>query len=135
MGKYIAKRLLSSLAVMAIVSLVAFAALELIPGNAALVAAGTEGSSSSVASLSAEFGLDRGFGERLLLYYRNFLSFDFGISSYFGESVSTLIGQRLGVTFSLAFFSILIAFIFSVALGSAAALGKGKQPCPLYHFP
>lgn len=126
MGKYIAKRILSSLAVMAIVSLVAFAALELIPGNAALVAAGTEGSSSAVASLSAEFGLDRGFGERLLLYYRNILSFDFGISSYFGESVSTLIGQRLGVTFSLAFFSILIAFIFSVALGSAAALGKGK---------
>ena len=76
MGKYIAKRLLSSLAVMAIVSLVAFAALELIPGNAALVAAGTEGSSSSVASLSAEFGLDRGFGERLILYYRNILFFD-----------------------------------------------------------
>ena len=126
MGKYIAKRLLSSLAVMAIVSLVAFAALELIPGNAALVAAGTEGSSSSVASLSAEFGLDRGFGERLILYYRNILFFDFGVSSYFGENVSTLIAQRLGVTFSLAFFSILLAFIFSVVLGSAAALGKGK---------
>lgn len=126
MGKYIAKRLLSSLAVMAIVSLVAFAALELIPGDAALVAAGTEGSSSSVASLAAEFGLDRGFGERLMLYYRNILSFDFGTSSYFGESVATLIGQRLGVTFSLAFFSILIAFLFSVVLGTAAALCRNK---------
>ena len=126
MGKYIAKRLLSSLAVMAIVSFMAFAALELIPGNAAMVAAGTEGSSSSVASIAAELGLDRSFGERILLYYRNLLSFDFGVSSYFGESVSMLIRQRIGVTFSLAFFSVLLSFSFSVALGSAAALRKGK---------
>ena len=126
MGKYVAKRLLSALAVMAIVSLVAFAALELIPGNAALIAAGTEGSSSSIGSLEAGLGLDRGFGERLLIYYRGLLSFDFGVSSYFGERVSTLIVQRLGVTFSLAFFSIMLALSFSVILGSAAALGKGK---------
>lgn len=126
MGKYIAKRLLASLAVMAIVSLMAFAALELIPGNAALIAAGTEGSSSSVASIAAELGLDRGFLDRVLLYYKGILSFDFGVSSYFGESVSTLIGQRLGVTFSLAFLSVMLAFFFSVILGSAAVLGKGK---------
>ena len=126
MGKYIAKRLLASLAVMAIVSFMAFAALELIPGNAALIAAGTEGSSSSVASIAAELGLDRGFLDRVLLYYKGILSFDFGVSSYFGESVSTLIGQRLGVTFSLAFLSVMLAFFFSVILGSAAVLGRGK---------
>ena len=50
MGKYAAKRLLSALAVMAIVSLVAFAAFEIIPGNAALIAAGTEGGISSIAA-------------------------------------------------------------------------------------
>ena len=126
MGKFVIKRLLSALAVMAIVSFVAFAALELIPGNAALIAAGTEGSVSSVASLESELGLDKSFGERLFVYYRSFLSFDFGISSYFGESVTVLIAQRLGVTFSLAFFSIILALLFSIALGSAATLGKGK---------
>ena len=126
MGKYIAKRLLAALAVMAIVSFMTFSVLELIPGNAALIAAGTEGSATSVASIAAELGLDRGFLERVLLYYKDLLSFDLGVSSYFGENVSTLIGQRLGVTFSLAFFSVLLAFIFSVILGSAAALGKGR---------
>ena len=126
MGKYIAKRLLAALAVMAIVSFMTFSVLELIPGNAALIAAGTEGSATSVASIAAELGLNRGFLERVLLYYKNLLSFDLGVSSYFGENVSTLIGQRLGVTFSLAFFSVLLAFIFSVILGSAAALGRGR---------
>ena len=126
MGKYIAKRLLAALAVMAIVSFMTFSVLELIPGNAALIAAGTEGSATSVASIAAELGLDRGFLKRVLLYYKDLLSFDLGVSSYFGENVSTLIGQRLGVTFSLAFFSVLLAFIFSVILGSAAALGKGR---------
>ena len=126
MGKFVIKRLLSALAVMAIVSFVAFAALELIPGNAALIAAGTEGSASSVSSIESELGLDKSFGERLFVYYRSLLSFDFGISSYFGESVTVLIAQRLGVTFSLAFFSIILALLFSIALGSAAALGKGK---------
>ncbi len=126
MGKYIAKRLLASLAVMAIVSFMAFAALELIPGNAALIAAGTEGSASSVASIASGLGLDRGFMERVLIYYKGLLSFDFGVSSYFGESVSTLIRQRIGVTFSLAFLSVLLAFFVSVTLGSAAALGRGR---------
>ena len=126
MGKYIAKRLLAALAVMAIVSFMTFSVLELIPGNAALIAAGTEGSATSVASIAAELGLNRGFLERVLLYYKDLLSFDLGVSSYFGESVSTLIRQRIGVTFSLAFLSVMLAFFFSVILGSAAVLGRGK---------
>ncbi len=125
MVKYAVKRLLSALAVMAIVSLVAFAALEMIPGNAAMIAAGTEGSAASVASIESELGLDSSFAERLASYYRGILTFDLGVSSYFGERVGTLIAQRLGVTFSLAFFSVVLAFIFSLILGSAAALRKG----------
>ena len=126
MGKYAAKRLLSALAVMAIVSLVAFAAFEIIPGNAALIAAGTEGGISSIAAMESELGLDRSFFERLASYYKGLLTLDFGTSSYYGERVTTLIAQRLSVTFPLAFLSVLIAFSLSLIIGSAAAIKKGS---------
>lgn len=126
MGKQVIRRLLSALAVMLVVILLTFIALDLVPGNAALVALGTEGNSEALAELEAEMGLDRSLGERLADYYISLFRFDLGTSSYYGQSVSSLISSRLGLTFSLAFFSVLISFAFSLALGSAAALKRGS---------
>lgn len=125
MAKYIAKRLLSAAAVMVLVSLLTFIALDLIPGNAAIVALGTETSAQAVSRLTEQMGLDRPLGQRLADYYIDLLHFDLGTSSYFGQDVMLLISQRISVTFPLAFLSVLIALIAALILGSAAALRKG----------
>ena len=122
---YIIKRLLSALAVMALVSLLAFLALDIIPGNSATVALGVEGDASYLAELEASMGLERPFYVRLFDYYSSLFRLDLGTSSYFGQKVGSLILQRLGVTFSLAFFSVLLAFIFSLILGAVSAIRKG----------
>ena len=90
MAKYIAKRLLSAAAVMVLVSLLTFIALDLIPGNAAIVALGTETSAQAVSRLTEQMGLDRPLGQRLADYYIDLLHFDLGTSSYFGQDVMLL---------------------------------------------
>lgn len=125
MVKYALKRIFSAFAVMIIVSLLTFLALDLIPGNAAIVALGVEGDAAALERLEMELGLDRPLYVRLLDYYRSLITLDFGTSSYFGQSVLLLISQRLGITFSLAFFSIAISFAFSLFIGSASSLKRG----------
>ena len=123
---HIAERILSSLAVLLLVSFITFTAMEIIPGNAAIVSLGTEGAQAQLTALESEMGLSQSFGARLFDYYRKLFSFDMGVSSYYGERVSVLILQRFPVTFALSFFSVLIALIVAIALGSAAAVKKGK---------
>ena len=59
--KYVCKRILMLLVTMVIVSLLAFAAFELIHGSAAEIMLGTQATPERVAELEAELGLDRPF--------------------------------------------------------------------------
>ena len=126
MGKYLVRRLGAAFVVMLLVSIITFIALSVIPGNAALIALGTEASAASLDAVSSDLGLDQSFSSRLLSYYKGLLSLDFGTSSYFGQDVWTLILQRLPLTVSLALLSLLAAFILSMLLGCAAAIYRGS---------
>ena len=125
MRKYIVRRLIAALAVMFLVSALSFLVLDLIPGNAAMVALGTEADADQLAALEASLGLDRPIVERLATFYLDLLHGDLGQSSYFGQSVSLLIAQRIGVTFTLAFSSVLLALLLALVLGTLAAMRKG----------
>ena len=111
---------------MLLVSIITFIALSVIPGNAALIALGTEASAASLDAVSSDLGLDQSFFSRLFSYYKGLLTFDFGTSSYFGQDVWILILQRLPLTLSLALLSLFAAFVLSILLGCAAAIYRGS---------
>ena len=79
--KYVCKRILMLLVTMVIVSLLAFAAFELIHGSAAEIMLGTQATPERVAELEAELGLDRPFLERYVSWLGDFVRGDMG-SSY-----------------------------------------------------
>lgn len=70
--KYVCKRILMLLVTMVIVSLLAFAAFELIHGSAAEIMLGTQATPERVAELEAELGLDRPFAVRYLEWLAGF---------------------------------------------------------------
>ena len=70
--KYAAKKLLTLLVTMLIVSFLAFFAFSLVSGDAAIAQLGTEATPERVAALRAELGLDR----PLLVRYGEWLSGD-----------------------------------------------------------
>ena len=121
---FIGKRLALTLLTLFLVSLVTFAAFRLIPGDAALLALGTEATEEQVALLRAEMGLDRSFPEQYFSWLFNFVTGNLGNSSRFmGAPVSGIILDRLPVTFALA----ALAFLFVILISFPASLLTVKR--------
>ncbi|GHT63555.1 peptide ABC transporter permease [Spirochaetia bacterium] len=112
---FIGRRLIITLITLFLVSVFTFAAFNIIPGDPALLALGTEATDEQVAALRAEMGLDRPLPVQYFAWLKNFLTGNLGNSSRFrGASISGMIKERLPVTFSLA--SIALGFILIISI-------------------
>ena len=121
MFKFLARRLLSTLPVLLIVSVLVFLMLRLTPGDPAAVLAGDAASTDQIAQIRTNLGLDRSIPEQFVIWGGHVLSGDLGESFYYKTKVTTLIGQRLEPTASLAAITITIAVLVAVPLGVLAA--------------
>ncbi len=121
MYKFLARRLLSTIPVLAIVAVLVFLMLRLTPGDPAAILAGDAANTEQIAKIREGLGLDRPLPVQFGLWAKSILSGDLGESFYFKMKVTDLIGQRLEATVSLATLTILIAVLTSVPLGVLAA--------------
>ena len=121
MFTFLARRLLATIPVLLIVSLLVFMMLRLTPGDPAAVMAGDAASTEQIAQIRTGLGLDRSIPEQYAIWFGNLLRGDLGQSFYYKTGVATLIGQRLEPTLSLAAITISIAVLVAVPLGVLAA--------------
>ncbi len=121
MYAFLARRLLATVPVLLIVAVLVFLMLRLTPGDPAAVLAGDAASSEQIALIRASLGLDRSIPEQFVIWAGQMLTGDLGESYYYKTKVTTLIGQRLEPTVSLAALTIVIAVLISVPLGVLAA--------------
>ncbi len=121
MLNFLVKRLLSTLPVLLIVSLLVFLMLRLTPGDPAAVLAGDAASTEQIAQIRTNLGLDRSIPEQFFIWAGHLLQGDLGQSYYYKTEVTTLISQRLEPTVSLALITITLAVLIAVPLGVMAA--------------
>lgn len=121
MLNFLFRRLLSTLPVLVIVSLLVFLMLRLTPGDPAAVLAGDAASTEQIAMIRTNLGLDRSIPEQFLIWAGHLLTGDLGQSYYYKTQVTTLIAQRLEPTVSLALITITLAVLIAVPLGVMAA--------------
>jgi peptide/nickel transport system permease protein len=121
MFAFLARRLLSTIPVLLIVSVLVFLMLRLTPGDPAAVLAGDAASTEQIAQIRTGLGLDRSIPEQFGIWFVNVLRGDLGQSFYYKTEVTTLIGQRLEPTLSLALITITLAVLVAVPLGVLAA--------------
>ena len=124
--KYVCKRILMLLVTMVIVSLLAFAAFELIHGSAAEIMLGTQATPERVAELEAELGLDRPFAVRYLEWLAGFFTGDLGISYSYSQPVWELIAPKVGITLCLSLLSFALIAVVSIPLGLWASRGHSR---------
>ena len=124
--KYVCKRILMLLVTMVIVSLLAFAAFELIHGSAAEIMLGTQATPERVAELEAELGLDRPFAVRYLEWLAGFFTGDLGISYSYSQPVWELIAPKVGITLCLSLLSFALIAMVSIPLGLWASRGHSR---------
>ena len=97
--KYTVKKIAGLIITLLIVSMLAFLAFELIPGDPARSILGTEATESKVQALREEMGLNRPLPQRYGQWVKDFVTGDMGTSYSYQEPVKDLIADKLPVTF------------------------------------
>ena len=99
--RYTAKKIATMLLTMVIVSFLTFVAFSLLSGDAATRLLGTEATPERLEALRIELGLNDPLLVRYGRWLWDALRGDLGTSYRYGQSVSSLIAQRLGPTLTL----------------------------------
>jgi peptide/nickel transport system permease protein len=123
---YVVRRLASLFVVMALVGVCVFLLLHLAPGDPAAIIAGDNATPDQIASIRAHLGLDEALPLQFLRWSTAVLSGDLGVSIFSNTPVTTLIGQRLEPTVSLALATLAFAVPVALTLGVLAAWRAGS---------
>jgi peptide/nickel transport system permease protein len=118
---FLLKRLASFAATLAAASLIVFAVLELLPGNAAEVMLGDTATPESLAALEAKLGLDRPAATRYLDWVGGLLQGQSAQSYAYDTPTFELIGERLAVSLPLALMAMALTVVLALAAGLYAA--------------
>jgi peptide/nickel transport system permease protein len=125
MWRYLARRLLMTIPVLLGVATLVFALIHFVPGDPVQSMLGDTASPEEVARLRHTLGLDR----PLLVQYQSFLTGlvrgDLGSSIRYGTPVTREIRDRLFRTLQLAVAAMIVAILFAIPLGIAAAVFRG----------
>jgi peptide/nickel transport system permease protein len=120
---FLVRRILALVILLLIISFLVFGLLYLAPGNAIQVLLGTHPSSPAIiAALKAKYHLDDNFIQQYLLWLKGAVHLNLGISIQTGQTVTTLIGSRIGLTIFLGIYAFLISVLFGVPAGVVAAM-------------
>jgi len=128
-GAYILRRVVTSALLLALVSVLLFVVLRVLPGDPTIARVGS-GQSIDPRVLD-ELRRDAGLDDPVLVQYghwigRMLLHGDFGSSFFNGLGVGTLIGQRIGATVELAVAGLVVGVALALPLALAPVLWPGK---------
>jgi len=121
MSVFLLKRFATFLATLAVASVLVFAVLELLPGNAAEVILGDTATPESLAALQAKLGLDRPALQRYTDWVGGLLQGQTAQSISYDTPTAELIAERMRVTLPLAVLSMALTVVLALALGIYAA--------------
>ncbi|MEP6640657.1 MAG: ABC transporter permease [Gaiellales bacterium] len=123
---FILRRLLMGVLVLALVSLVVFAATQALPGDPARAILGRTATPASLKELRHQLHLDRPVVTQYTSWVTGLLHGDLGTSLAARQPVSTYLHDRLINSAFLVVVAGLISIPFSVAIGAYAALRRDK---------
>ncbi len=123
-----------------IISIVSFALIELPPGDyltsymSRLLESGQDVTSDLVTNLRVRYGLDKPLHVRYIKWMGGIFQGDFGYSFLYRRPVSTLIGERLGLTVFITFSTILFTWIVAIPIGVLSAIKQYSPGDYLFTF-
>jgi peptide/nickel transport system permease protein len=126
MATYAARRIAQFIPTMLVVSILVFAMVRAIPGDAAQVLLGPQASTEQVDALAESMGLNRPVWTQYGLWIGDVLQGDFGNSWINRFPVADLIRMKVGATVALAVGSLLVAIAIAVPVGILGALHSGS---------
>ena len=126
MVAFFVRRLIQTVIVLVLVSLIAFSLLHITPGDPALIMLGNEATQAQIDALRQELWLDRPLLAQYAHWLANVLRGDFGTSIYYHDRVTKLIVTRLPITFHLGLIAFILSTLISIPAGVISAVKRGS---------
>ena len=121
MGTYLLRRLIGTIPVMVLISLLVFLLIQAAPGDPTLMLLGEDSTQEDIDQATKRWGLDQPIYVQYIKFFMSAVQGDFGRSFKYDEPVLDVIINRIPATLELASASVFIAVIFAIPLGVWAA--------------
>lgn len=126
MLRYIVKRLAVGLVTLFLLATITFFLMHVIPGSP-FAGESTKLPAKVLERLYEKYGLDKPIMEQYVVYMKNVVRGDFGVSIYRkGKSIDKIIAGGLPYTARLGAVSVCVALVMGIFLGTVAAFTKKK---------
>ena len=126
MPLFVLRRLLSFVLTLLATSVVVFAVLEILPGNAAEVILGETATPESIAAMEEKLGLNQPAATRYLNWMGGLLQGQTGLSISYDTPTAQLMAERMQVTLPLAVMAMGLTVALALAQGIYAASQQNK---------
>jgi peptide/nickel transport system permease protein len=138
MTAYIIRRLIQTMFILFIVSLLVFFAIRLLPGNPVLMYLSREQydtlTAEQIERTTHQLGLDKPLMVQYGEWVADIAHGELGTSLFYREKVSKILAQRLPVTLHLGLLAFVIANILGIIAGIISALRRGTMADTLVTF-
>jgi peptide/nickel transport system permease protein len=131
MASALLNRLVMAAITLAGVGVAIFVLLRVVPGDPIAMMISPGASPADIAALRAHYGLDTGIGQQFVVWARDLLRGDFGVSISLHRSVSEVLAERLPATLELAGAAFVVAALLGVAVSVFAVLASDSKAAPL----
>ncbi|MDE0169735.1 MAG: ABC transporter permease [bacterium] len=121
LGVFIGRRLLITVPMLLIVSILTFVILRMLPSDPVAMIVGINRTPERVEFVTAQLGLDKPLVEQFVIWMGNVLQGDLGTAWHTGQAVTTDLAARIPASVELAFLALLIGVPGGVATGVIAA--------------
>jgi peptide/nickel transport system permease protein len=126
MGSYILRRCAMTVPVLFGVTIIVFLVISLVPGDPAKAILGTFATTENMAQVRHDLGLDQPLPVQYLIWIEHVLRGDLGRSYILHKPVLDEVLERLFPTLLLAGTALVLASVFGVLLGIAAAVRQNQ---------
>ncbi|MFK7801005.1 MAG: ABC transporter permease [Anaerolineae bacterium] len=126
MFKLIARRFLTTIPLLFVISILAFSMVHLMPGSIAMIILDAGATEEGIAALEAEMGLDRPLVVQYFDWLGSALQGDLGRSLFFTAPVRELISDSWTVTASIVLGGMVVGVTLGLFLGVVAGLRPGS---------
>ena len=130
--KYIIKRVLLAVLTVLVISMITFFAMNAIPGGPFNKEKAVN--AATMAALEARYNLDKPVPVQYVMYMKNLLHGELGVSLKNGREISAIIGESFPLSARLGIWAATLAIFFGIILGSVAALMRNQLPDRLIVF-
>ena len=128
MSVFLVRRVLQSLVVILLVTVITFGLLRLIPGNPAIAVLGPSAfrNPASIRQFDVQYGFNRPWYSQYWLWLDHILHLNLGFSWKLNQSVFSLLGTHLPKTIFLVGISTILALLLAVPIGLWQAVRRNK---------